>query len=338
MTTSSLAPDPAAQPARPAFTLIELLVVIAIIAILIGLLLPAVQKVRAAAARIKCDNNLKQFALAMHNYHDAYGHLPPSATNNSPHGANSPQNTVNPCVRQTWVRFIWPFIEQDNLTRQDVPANPFYVPPCTIFNTLNGLCGAKVPLYYCPSDIGNDLSDSSQTYCRRRGNYVVNWGNVYYPGSSGNYPGGYPTTPNAPFSHIGSFRHTPMIVSFAKITDGTSNTLLMSEYLMALSTDDNDWRGDIQNDDGTFHFMTLTTPNTSVPDIVNWAIPNPSDTAMPVLTAGPLQFNAARSRHTGGVNVALCDGSIRFVANSISLATWQALGTMNGGEVIGSDW
>jgi prepilin-type N-terminal cleavage/methylation domain-containing protein/prepilin-type processing-associated H-X9-DG protein len=339
MAISTLAPSRTRNLARDAFTLIELLVVIAIIAILIGLLLPAVQKVRAAAARAKCANNLKQLALAMHNYHDVYGHLPPCATNNSPYGTNSPQNTYNPCVRQTWVRFIWPFIEQDVLTNQDVPTNPFYVPPCTIFNTLNGLCGAKVPLYYCPSDFGSDLRDPSQTYCRRRGNYVVNWGNVYYPSNSGVYPGGYPVAPNAPFSHVGGYRHTPMIVSFAKITDGTSNTLLMSEYIMALSPDDNDWRGDIQNDDGTFHFMTLTTPNTSVPDIVNWAIPNPSDTAMPVLTAGPLQFNAARSRHTGGgVNVALCDGSIRFASNSISLATWQALGTMNGGEVIGSDW
>jgi prepilin-type processing-associated H-X9-DG protein len=118
----------------------------------------------------------------------------------------------------------------------------------------------------------------------------------------------------------------------ASITDGTSNTLLMSEYLKAKSRDDNDWRGDIHNDDGVFKFMTLTTPNSSARDVVNWAIAD-NDPAMPVTTAGS-QFNAARSRHANGVNVVLCDGSIRFVANSIAIGTWQALGTMDGGEVV----
>jgi len=100
---------------------------------------------------------------------------------------------------------------------------------------------------------------------------------------------------------------------------------------MAKSPDDNDWRGDIQNDDGVFKFMTILTPNSSAPDVVNWAIPN-GDPKMPVNTAGA-QYSAARSRHAGGVNVAFCDGSIRFIRDSISLQTWQWLGTMDGGEV-----
>jgi prepilin-type processing-associated H-X9-DG protein len=100
---------------------------------------------------------------------------------------------------------------------------------------------------------------------------------------------------------------------------------------MAKSPDDNDWRGDIHNDDGVFKFMTINTPNSSAPDVVNWAIAD-SDRYMPVSTAGA-QHSAARSRHTGGVNAALCDGSVRFIINNIPLATWQALGTMNGGEV-----
>jgi prepilin-type N-terminal cleavage/methylation domain-containing protein/prepilin-type processing-associated H-X9-DG protein len=291
------------------FTLIELLVVIAIIAILIGLLLPAVQKVRESAARIKCDNNLKQWALAMHSYHDANGQFPVGARNNP---------------RQTWVMYLWSYVEQSALDRQNNLNNPFYVAPATITGTLNGLCGAKVPLYYCPSDFGADLDSPAATYQRRRGNYVVNWGNAKYDTAP-------PTVGSAPFAHVGGNRSTPKITTMAGFTDGTSNTLMVSEGLMASSHDDNDWRGDIHNDDGVFKFMTITTPNSSAPDIVSWAIPN-GDPYMPVLTAGA-QYSAARSRHTGGVNAAMADGSIRFVRNSIPIFNWQAMGTMDGGEV-----
>jgi prepilin-type N-terminal cleavage/methylation domain-containing protein/prepilin-type processing-associated H-X9-DG protein len=301
---------------RPAFTLIELLVVIAIIGILIGLLLPAVQKVREAANRTKCANNLKQWGLAMHNYVDAFGQLPIGSSNDSYAIGH----------RHTWVRHLWGFVEQTALTQKDDWTQPFYSPPCTILGTLNGLCGARVPLYYCPSDTGDDLDDPSQTYQRRRGNYVVNWGNVKYDTAP-------PASGNAPFSHINGNRATPRNTHLSDIIDGTSNTLMMSETLMAPSHDDNDWRGDIQNDDGVFKFMTLTTPNSSAPDVVNWAIPN-GDPLMPVTTAGS-EYSAARSRHAGGVNILRCDGSIQFVTNSISITTWQALGTMDGGEVLG---
>jgi prepilin-type processing-associated H-X9-DG protein len=285
--------------------LVELLVVIAIIGILVALLLPAVQAAREAARRKQCVNNLKQWTVAMHNHHDTFQRFPIGARNNP---------------RQTWVMHLWPFMEQTTLADQNDLNEPFYLPPGTIGNTLNGLCGQLVPAYYCPSDSGSDLNSPSAYYQRRRGNYVVNWGATKYDAA----PSG---TGRAPFSHDNGNRSTPRLTTMASVIDGTSNTLMMAE-----SPDDNDWRGDIQNDDGVFKVMTLTTPNTTAPDVVNWAIAD-QDIRMPVTTAGQ-QYNAARSRHPGGVNASMCDGSVRFFADDVALSLWQALGTMDGGEAL----
>jgi prepilin-type processing-associated H-X9-DG protein len=188
---------------------------------------------------------------------------------------------------------------------------------------MNGLCGQYVKQYDCPSDFRYEQDGPGTYYMRARGNYVVNWGNTPYDTP--------PAAAHAPFYHLNGNRSTPGIVKLTDIIDGTSNTLLMSETLRARSPYDDDWRGDIQNDDGVFKFMTITTPNSFSPDYVYWAIQT-GDPLMPVVTSGP-EYSAARSRHTGGVNASRCDGSVAFVTNSISLATWQAMGTMNGGEV-----
>ena len=205
--------------------------------------------------------------------------------------------------------------------------------PAGRFDDPLGLCGARVPIYYCPSDSGVDLTTTF--YQRTRGNYNVCWANTEY-GQGTPLVGG---PGKAMFFHTGGDRSRPGVVRMASLTDGTSNTLMLGESLMAKSVADDDWRGDIHNDDGVFRFHTITGPNSPTPDILN---PNyfrvTGDPLMPAVS-GPnnRQVVAARSRHTGGVNCGLGDGSIRFFRNSIDLVTWRALGTMDGGEVVATD-
>lgn len=292
-----------------AFTLIELLVVIAIIAILIALLVPAVQKVRESSARTQCANNLHQWSIALHGYHDAQKRFPYGAINNP---------------RQTWAMHLWPYIEQRSLDMQNDYTKPFHDPPGTIHNTMDGLTGKRLALYKCPTDTGTDQDDTSQTYPRTRSNYVVNWGNTKYDTAVATGQG------NAPFGQLNGSRSTPRRVRLRHVTDGTSNTLMLGEYIRALSRADNDWRGDVHNDDGVFRFHTISTPNSTTADVVGWAIPD-NDPLTPVSTSGA-QFNASRSRHPGGVNAALCDGSVRFFFRHIGSTTWAAMGSMDGGE------
>jgi prepilin-type N-terminal cleavage/methylation domain-containing protein/prepilin-type processing-associated H-X9-DG protein len=300
----------------PAFTLVELLVVIAIIGILVALLLPAIQAAREAARRTQCVNNLKQWGLSMQMYHNDHKRLPYGCL-------------FNP--RQSWVMHVWPYVEETALAEANDLKIHFYVPPVTIPGTLNGLGGKYVPLYYCPSD-PNGSDQVVGDYQRRRGNYVVNWGVAIFAKVVRDRD----LQGIAPFSHIDGRTTAPRKVSFNDITDGTAKTLMMSEYLRAHSPQDNDWRGDIQNNEGVFRFHTIQTPNTSVHDVIanGWFQPIP-DPLMPAIAgAFESQQNAARSRHPGGVNALLCDGSVDFYSSDIALNAWKALGTMNGEEAV----
>jgi prepilin-type N-terminal cleavage/methylation domain-containing protein/prepilin-type processing-associated H-X9-DG protein len=298
---------------RRAFTLIELLVVIAIIGILIGLLLPAVQKVREAANRAKCENNLKQWALAMHMYNDTMNSLPPGAM-------SSP--------RHTWVPHLWPYVEQTALARAygDPNVQQFYTPPACVQNTTTGVVTQPIPLYYCPSNRVGALWQGD-SYWRCRGNYAVNWGPVPIPYT------GNPST--GPFGYLNNNANQPISISIQRIIDGTSNTLLMSEVVLPPKDNDFDTNGDFFNDDVNTvggRFMTINTPNSSAADQLAYCVGD--NIFAPCNTNSPYAVSA-RSMHTGGVNTSFCDGSVHFISNSVSLQTWQALGTMNGGEVVG---
>jgi prepilin-type N-terminal cleavage/methylation domain-containing protein/prepilin-type processing-associated H-X9-DG protein len=302
---------------RRGFTLVELLVVIAIIGVLVALLLPAVQAAREASRRMKCTNNLKQWALAMHMHHDSYGKLPFAKRNNP---------------RTVWVTKLWPYIEQQNLYSRYDFNQPFHVAPNCISNTFNGLIAQPVSIYICPSDRFVSPFHQGDAAWRSKGSYVVNWGPYTNP-----YPTSSPLpSHNAPFgsdkfTSAGTSTNFPLETRLAEITDGTSSTLLMSEVIIHPQATLRDRRGDQHNDDnGGSIFQTVNTPNSGI-DSITAAIA--CQNLLPWLPCSPSANGhiAARSRHPGGVMAAYCDGSVRFVPNNVALAVWRGVSTMNEG-------
>ncbi|MBX9624420.1 MAG: DUF1559 domain-containing protein [Gemmataceae bacterium] len=336
---------------RPAFTLIELLVVIAIIAVLIGLLLPAVQKVREAASRMKCQNNLKQIGLAVHNYESANGCFPPAST----------FIRTTPAFQSYGVHaYILPFAEQDNL-RNLINLNEPYNSPA---NT--PAAKFRVPHYVCPSEVNDRLRlAGSIDYWPL--NYVANMGVwlVFDPITGQSGDGAFPAKFRSNPSELIARGHTT-----GAFTDGLSNTLGFAEVktyqpyfrdggnpnaanapipadpaaVVALGGQLNPESGHTEWVDGYVHqdgFTTAFPPNTKLPYSTGGATYDMDFTSYREardMTRRTYAVVTSRSYHTGGVNTLLMDGSVRFVRDSIATATWRAAGTPAGGEVLGSDW
>lgn len=348
-------PDPAspllARCARSAaFTLIELLVVIAIIAILIALLVPAVQKVREASSRSQCANNLKQLGIAMHSYADIKKRLPPAFKAEVP-----PAYTGFPAYFFGWsaLAYLNPYLEQTAVYNKMDLEVPIYMPPTyNIVPPNDTLVNLTIPMFLCPSDLFMPVSSAYGVTNIGPTNYAVCVGTA----TTNN---GSPWNTDGPFQAKLGLRLTDLL-------DGTSNTAMMSESI--LGQGDESATGPPTDDPQDYYVYTnvgtpVTPSNCAGATKYNytnrrgfmWAsgemrcasynhFYTPNEKTPDCLTNDPTPgegqwtaagYRGARSRHGEGVNLLLCDGAVRFVADQVDPTVWRGLATRAGQDVAG---
>jgi prepilin-type N-terminal cleavage/methylation domain-containing protein/prepilin-type processing-associated H-X9-DG protein len=322
---------------RPAFTLIELLVVIAIIAVLIALLLPAVQAAREAARRAQCVNNLKQIGLALHNYHGSNGSFPLHRRLATVSGQATPYS-------YSGFAGMLPYLEQSSL----FSSINFSLPSASQAGNSTAL-NTVLSALICPSESQAVLAGAggSSNYALSEGsNILYDYGTSDLTGVQAGQP-----APNGPF-------FPNLVTTIAQFTDGTSNSIVSTERILGdfsntIVTDIRDGFNSplspVTLDDATTDCQTI--------DITNLAYQGNWLTGTPWISAGTLMVKVvstpnkrscyyhavarlnltASSKHPGGVNAGMGDGSVRFMKDSINIATWRALGSINGGELISSD-